>query len=245
MGRARTRLIQRMKTSLVLVGMIAAALAAPAARGSSTSDKPAGEKPPVVALTAPAGYDRADAEKIWVNVTRGKYRDFCKKKYAIVKFDQKQLEDFVDIEIKEYRESLSDQEYENALINAWTKAYEKEKEKAPQPSPGPESRPQPPPPEGEGGDSGVSPEVVVWAVGRVMSNFEGAARESGIIAQGIRAGYGVSLRDIEEYGLGGGENSVVRQIERAATPALKIEMTGGRVLGGENSFFRKNLGLPW
>jgi hypothetical protein len=50
-----------------------------------------------------------------------------------------------------------------------------------------------------------------------IGNIRAASQESGEIAKVIRATTGISIMDIQKYGL----------------------------LGGENSFFRKNLGLKW
>jgi hypothetical protein len=50
-----------------------------------------------------------------------------------------------------------------------------------------------------------------------IANVNAAQHESGEIAKVIRATTGISITDIQKYGL----------------------------LGGENSFFRKNLGLKW
>jgi hypothetical protein len=45
-------------------------------------------------------------------------------------------------------------------------------------------------------------------VSMIRSNMEGARRETGTVNQVIRAGTGVSVRDMEEHGIFGGSNSV-------------------------------------
>jgi len=50
-----------------------------------------------------------------------------------------------------------------------------------------------------------------WALERMIANTESVGRESGIGAQLMKIGTGVSIKDIQEHGLAGGENSVVRR----------------------------------
>ena len=63
--------------------------------------------------------------------------------------------------------------------------------------------------------------VVLAPVEAVSRNLEIAKRESGVIAQGLAATTGISVRAIEENG----------------------GVFGGGLSGGPNSFFRKNLGI--
>jgi hypothetical protein len=71
-----------------------------------------------------------------------------------------------------------------------------------------------------GGCSALPPAVAAAVIleglfeRNIEQNFAAAGDESGAIAQAIRAATGVSLGDIERYGIAGGPNSEVNKLGR-------------------------------
>jgi len=61
------------------------------------------------------------------------------------------------------------------------------------------------------GENGEILKVLAVPVKIIDGNVKGAERESGEIAKVVRATTGISVRDIERYGIFGGPNSVFRK----------------------------------
>lgn len=59
---------------------------------------------------------------------------------------------------------------------------------------------------------GVPGPVADWYGNRVQGNWAAAQRERTVVDQYVRGAYGVSHRDIDQYGLAGGPNSVPNQL---------------------------------
>lgn len=64
------------------------------------------------------------------------------------------------------------------------------------------------------GGMGVPAPIAGWAGNRVSANAESAGREYTPTDAGIKVTTGISMRDIRENGIAGGENSEVRKIGR-------------------------------
>jgi hypothetical protein len=71
----------------------------------------------------------------------------------------------------------------------------------------------------------------------VVGNFAAAKNEPDPVSQAVHAITGVSIPDIFKYGPLGGPTSEPNKILQG--------IRDGGLLGGKDSFFRKNLGLPW
>jgi hypothetical protein len=61
------------------------------------------------------------------------------------------------------------------------------------------------------GENGKIMKAFAVPVKIIDGNVKGAERESGEIAKVLRATIGISIRDIERYGIVGGPNSVLRK----------------------------------
>lgn len=61
------------------------------------------------------------------------------------------------------------------------------------------------------GPNGEIMKIIAAPVKIVDGNVKAAARESGEVAKVVRGVTGISIRDIEKYGLAGGPNSVLRK----------------------------------
>lgn len=61
------------------------------------------------------------------------------------------------------------------------------------------------------GESGEVMRLLAAPVRIVGANIDAAGRESGVGAQILRSGLGISVRDINQYGLWGGPNSIFRK----------------------------------
>lgn len=71
-------------------------------------------------------------------------------------------------------------------------------EETPEPTPTPEAL--------------IEAALIQAAIRNMQANIEAAGRESGEIDKLIRALAGISIRDIEKYGICGGKNSEVRKL---------------------------------
>jgi hypothetical protein len=63
-----------------------------------------------------------------------------------------------------------------------------------------------------------------WAVERGIANTESAGREDGAAAKAAKVVTGISVKDIKEQGLGGGENSVVRRPLGSVGKAIGLDI---------------------
>jgi hypothetical protein len=70
---------------------------------------------------------------------------------------------------------------------------------------------------------GVPAPVANWAGGRINANTQAAGREYGLPEAAVRIGTGISMRDIQERGILGGDNSEARKACNALAGLL-----GGR-----------------
>jgi hypothetical protein len=61
------------------------------------------------------------------------------------------------------------------------------------------------------GNSGSEGTALMILTPIIVNNFQAAGRESGEGAKLVRAVMGISVRDIEKYGLWGGPNSIFRK----------------------------------
>lgn len=180
--------------------------------------------------------DYAELEKLWYKIIRDKLTSITKESYKEVNLSDEQLNKMVSLDTNSYRSKFTDEQFKTQLealhkgnVNAAVQQLEFERDN----------------PEKEN-ELGIGEQfekffgelvtvLVHWVEERFISNIEGAAKESGEGAKIIRGLTGISIGDIEKYGILGGDNSYLRKI-------IPTWSDGGGVFGGDNSFFRKPFG---
>ncbi|MFZ1701240.1 MAG: hypothetical protein WBO10_14855 [Pyrinomonadaceae bacterium] len=196
--------------------------------------------------------DYLKLESLWTQAVDDRMRKFFRENYNDAAFSDEQLDVLVSVDRSSYRRAFDEEAFRvqlhslhEASINTAVKQLEFERDNPDQAdnaavSNSPTISTENEEPNDDVGDviEDFLETLVVWIVDRVGENFQGASRESGEMAKVVRTLVGISVADIEKYGILGGENSYLRKI-------LPSWDNGERLLGGENSFFRKNLGLTW
>lgn len=173
---------------------------------------------------------------IWTRLTASAFQAAYKEKYGDLCPLPAVLDPMISIDVDTRRKSLSLEEYHkeldnihNASVQASVEQLEHERDK-------PDEQDKPAAGDHFAGIIGVYfVAVASYLSDRFKSNFEGAGRESGVGAQILRGGVGISIKDMKEYGLLGGDNSYLRRI-------IPTWSDGGGLFGGDNSFFRKPFG---
>ena len=177
-----------------------------------------------------------ELEKMWFLIIKNNFLRVLNEHYKDLEFSQVQLTKMVELDTASFRGKFTDEQFKVQLeelhkgnVEAAVKQLEYERD-----NPTEENKPN------------TSDEISKWftaiivaqgnwLVDRFTSNFEGAANESGEGAKIIRGLLGISIADIEKYGILGGENSYLRKI-------IPTWSDGGGFVGGDNSFFRKPFG---
>ena len=187
--------------------------------------------------------DYGKLEVLWWNVTKDRFTIGLSTRYKEVGLSPEQISKMVETETKAFRDSLSAEPFQKHLdelhdqsIAAAVKQLEYERDH-------PDSANQPAPDEQEqpAGNQVLNTigtyaiAVVAWLGSSVASNIQAAGKESGVGAQVLRGTLGISVGDIQKYGILGGDNSYLRKI-------IPTWSDGGGVFGGDNSFFRKPFG---
>lgn len=186
-----------------------------------------------------------ELEKLWNAWTEDRIHDLYEKKFSKANLSKEQLLEITKIEQQQYRDSLSEAEFQEQLLDLHQQSvnaavtqlkyerdfphYAETAKPVELDSTFEEDKPR---------ETNIETILFVWLGQRIISNIEAVSNESGEGAKIVRGTLGVSVRDIERYGILGGPNSYLRQI-------MPNWDNGERFLGGQNSFFRKNLGLPW
>jgi len=189
--------------------------------------------------------DYEKLKELWNKWTEHRIYDLYKVKFSEANLSKDQLLILSRIEQQQYRTSLTDEQFKAQLLDLHQQTvsaavsqleYERDfphfaasAKPAERESTFEEDNPR---------QTNIETILFTWLGHRIISNFQGASNESGEGAKIVRATLGISVRDIERHGILGGPNSYLRQI-------MPNWGNGERLLGGENSFFRKNLGLPW
>jgi hypothetical protein len=182
-----------------------------------------------------------ELEKLWKKKLSDDLLFIINKEYKKLELSEDQKNQMVAIDLDSYRASLTDESFKNQLnelhkqsVDAAKKQLEFERDNPDQAnSQSPDSYEN-----NKEQKTNIETEFIRWIGQRFKSNFEGATNESGDGAKAARILLGISVKDIEKYGILGGENSYLRQI-------VPTWSDGGGLWGGEGSFFHKNLGLPW
>lgn len=177
-----------------------------------------------------------ELEKIWFNIIKDKLISIIRENYKEVKLTEEQVIKMVTLDTNSYRSKFSDEQFKEQLIaihNGNIKSaikqleYERDNPKK-ENTIGIEEQ-------FEQFFSDVFNTLLHWVEDRFISNLEGVAKESGEGAKVIRALTGISIQDIEKYGILGGDNSYLRKI-------IPTWSDDGGFFGGDNSFFRKPFG---
>ena len=190
-----------------------------------------------------AQHDYMKLEVLWWNVTKDRFTTGLAARYKDVGLSPEQISKMVETETKAFRESLNAEQFRKHLdelhdqsVAAAVKQLEYERDN-------PDSANQAAPDDQEPtagnqvlntvGTYAVA--VVAWLGISAVSNIQAAGNESGAGAQVLRGTLGISVGDIQKYGILGGDNSYLRKI-------IPTWSDGGGVFGGDNSFFRKPFG---
>lgn len=180
--------------------------------------------------------DYVELEKFWYLIIKDKLTSVLAERYSSLILSEEQLNKMVELDTKSYRKQFNDEEFKAQLdslhkgnVDTAVKQLEYERD-----HPNEEDK------------LGVGEQLEVffgrvftslghWVEVRFISNFEGMENESGDGAKVLRGLLGISIADIEKYGIMGGDNSYLRKI-------IPTWGDGGGIFGGENSFFRKPFG---
>lgn len=180
--------------------------------------------------------DYTELEKMWYLIIKNNFLKVLTQHYKGLAFTQEQLDMMVELDTASFRAKFKDEEFKLQLeelhkgnVDAAVKQLEFERD-----NPTEEDKPNPSE-EISKWFTAIIVTLGTWLVDRFVSNFEGAANEPGEGAKIIRGLTGISIKDIEKYGILGGENSYLRKI-------IPNWSDGGGFFGGENSFFRKPFG---
>jgi hypothetical protein len=191
---------------------------------------------------AQPNYD--ELAKLWTKLVVDRMTAFYTNQYAIVGLLPTQINGMVTLDSPAYRAKFSDEEFRIQLdqlhaqsIGASVKQLEFERD-----NPTEAGTAKPENPDEAAGEDMIGDALVealaTWVINRISDNVMAAQYESGDGAKILRGTLGISVKDIEKYGILGGDNSYLRKI-------IPTWSDGGGLLGGENSFFRHNLGLSW
>ena len=170
-----------------------------------------------------------------------------KAEFAAVKLSDEQVGSMADIAVKKHRDGMSPEAFDAELQKFWEGCKQARIAEIENGSGAPSAPVASTDPDEDSGsfNAGALPLLpiiaVAWGFDRLSANVNGMACEPGAVAKVIRGTTGVSIKDIEAYGLQGGENSFARVLVKAAP----VPFANGTLLGGENSVFRKNLGIKW
>lgn len=187
--------------------------------------------------------DYGKLEALWWNVTKDRFTTGLSARYKEVGLSPEQISKMVETETKAFREPLNAEQFQKHLdelhdqsVAAAVKQLEYERDN-------PDSANQQAPDEQEtpAGNQVLNAigtyaaAVIAWLGSSVASNIQAAGNESGVGSQVLRGTLGISVGDIQKYGILGGDNSYLRKI-------IPTWSDGGGVFGGDNSFFRKPFG---
>lgn len=185
--------------------------------------------------------DYAKLEVLWYNVTKDRFANAISARYKEAGLSADQVLKMVEAETKAFRASPNADQFRAHLdelhdqsVAAAVKQLEYERDN-------PDSASQPAPDEQPAGNQALDTigtyalAVVAWLGNSFASNIQAAGNEPGVGAQVLRGSLGISVADIQKYGILGGDNSYLRKI-------IPTWSDGGGVFGGSNSFFRKPFG---
>lgn len=177
-----------------------------------------------------------ELEKMWFLIIKDKLLNILGERYKGLDLSESQIQKMVELDTNSYRAKFNDEQFKAQLeelhkgsVDSAVKQLEYERD-----NPEFEDKQD----LGEELNRFFSEVVNVllhWVEERFIANFEGAANESGDGAKLIRGITGISIADIEKYGILGGENSYLRKI-------IPTWSDAGGFFGGDNSFFRKPFG---
>ncbi|MCT4234910.1 hypothetical protein HZP42_00735 [Elizabethkingia anophelis] len=180
--------------------------------------------------------DYIELEKFWFLIIKDKLSSVLSERDKEIALSVEQLNKMVELDTNSYRAKFTDEQFKAQLdelhkgnVDAAIKQLEHERDN----------------PEEEG-TFGVEEQLekffgevftalAHWVEERFISNFEGMEKETGDGAKVLRGLLGISVADIEKYGILGGDNSYLRKI-------IPTWSDDGGLFGGDNSFFRKPFG---
>jgi hypothetical protein len=177
--------------------------------------------------------DPMELEIQWYKIGRDNLLRIFAERYKEVELTNEQLTKMVDLDTTSYRAKFNEEEFKNQLseahkgnVDAAVKQLEYERDNADKED-----------------QNGVGDQFedffgqLVTALGHWIEDrfANDTADETGDGAKVLKALLGISIADIEKYGILGGENSYLRKI-------IPTWSDGSGFFGGDNSFFRKPFG---